>query len=120
MALTCPLACSLDDKVAITCGACGDPGQNGQYPSAGRFRSPSFPTITHERVIGSLRNSMAILGKHRFTTIVNGWGTKYGAPSRRGWPKLVPDTYRPECRPAGDLVPRSTRLPKASAPKALT
>src|SRR5471030_2269694 len=46
--------------VVITCGALGDPGQKGHCPEW-ECRSVSSPTITHERVMGSLRSSMLSL-----------------------------------------------------------
>src|SRR5215472_8942978 len=57
MAVTGPAPCSVGASVEITCGWLGEPGQNGQCWSAPR-RPSSSPTMTHERVIGSLRSSM--------------------------------------------------------------
>src|SRR5258708_6642949 len=56
-AITGPAPCSPGGNDAITCGALVAPGQNGQRPSGACF-SGSSPTITQERVIGSLRNSI--------------------------------------------------------------
>src|SRR5438552_18073229 len=69
MAITGPPPCSLAGSVEITCGWLGDPGQKGQ-PSDCRLLPSSLPTITQERVIGSLRNSI-FLGKHLQGTSVN-------------------------------------------------
>jgi hypothetical protein len=59
MAITGLAPGSWELSVVITCGAVGDPGQKGQYPACCGF-SESSPTITQDRVIGSLRNSMLI------------------------------------------------------------
>src|SRR5258708_4202381 len=61
---------SLPFNVAITCGAFCAPGQKGQCPGW-PWRSTSSPTMTQERVIGSLRNSMLPLGKQTMATMVN-------------------------------------------------
>src|SRR5947209_1508760 len=70
MAVTGPAPWSAEFSVAMTCGALGAPGQKGQYPGC-PCRSTSSPTMTQERVIGSLRNSMLSLGKQRQGTTVN-------------------------------------------------
>src|SRR5947209_15481662 len=70
MAITGPAPWSTELKVVITCGADCDPGQNGQKPGC-VCRSTSSPTITQERVIGSLRSSMLSLGKQRGAGMVN-------------------------------------------------
>src|SRR6266571_687876 len=70
MAVTGPAPWSGEFSVAMTCGALGAPGQKGQYPGC-PCRSTSSPTMTQERVIGSLRNSMLSLGKQRQGTTVN-------------------------------------------------
>src|SRR5579872_581715 len=63
IAITGPAPCSLGATVVMTWGWLGAPGQKGQCPSAWR-RCSSSPTITQERVIGSLRSSISLLGKH--------------------------------------------------------
>src|SRR5579864_2224726 len=50
--------------LAMVCGAAEAPGQNGHEPEA-VCCSASSPTMTQERVMGSLRNSMLCLGKQR-------------------------------------------------------
>src|ERR1041385_7769678 len=79
---------SLPFNVAITCGAFCAPGQNGQYPGW-LCRSTSSPTMTQERVIGSLRNSMLPLGKQRQALMVNRDSTNGPARHDKSW-----DEYR--------------------------
>src|SRR6266852_5240475 len=66
-AMTEPAPGSPELSVAMVCGAFGAPGQNGQWLGWLCF-SVSSPTMTQERVIGSLRNSICVihlhLGKH--------------------------------------------------------
>src|SRR5215510_10696053 len=84
MAVTGPAPCSVGARVVMTCGWLGEPGQNGQCWSAPR-RPSSSPTMTHERVIGSLRSSMT-------PKSITEMKTHGGAQSAKQYPPLF-DPY---------------------------
>src|SRR4029077_19538033 len=52
---------SIPDMLEISCAVAGESGQNRQKDSGrGGASGTSSPVMTHERVMGSLRNSMGV------------------------------------------------------------
>src|SRR5437763_14374747 len=71
-----------------TCGAFAAPGQYGHSP--GGTASGASPVSTHERVIGSLRSSMALEQSLQFTVHSSQSARHLRSPGAKSWQLAAP------------------------------